>query len=548
MTNKIIIHEDSLREAEQAPGNSMTMDEKLDVAKDFAAMGIDVIQAGFPIASPGDKEAVRIISGAIQGPEISALARVEIPRHGCKISFKDIDECREALDPAKKRRLHMVVSTSEKQNQVKWPGITIEQIADFAVQSIMHTREVFGPNVTIQFSPEDAGRTSVEHLIYVASRVTEAGAHCFNIADTVGYADPMQFSQMVRKVHDSVPAFKDGRAYISVHCHDRLGLAVANALAAVQFGGARQVETCMCGLGDTGGLAATERVVMAIKARQDLYGTGRFDHINTRMFYPVAHKIADYMDVDISRMTLVGEYGMSHESGMHASACIKGEKQGVLDVYDIINTNDIGWDGERYPVGKHSGWRQVQKKLKALGYKYVREKLAREVQKRVNEIADRQKYVADHQLDGIMEEKGRAPQVEKYKITYWHLDDRIEDPAKHMSSSGDTPAEAIITMSGPNLQERTTRAMGNGPVDAAVHAICQCTGISREMIAFKIRGLKMTSGSGAPGRADVKIRDHNGKEVIHSGIEVDRDIAYAAAQAYVNALNRMLIYHALKSG
>ena len=387
MGNQIIIHEDTCREGEQAPGNTMYLPEKIEVAKNLETLGVDVIQAGFPVASDDEKKTVRAIAEAVTESQVSALARVEIPRKGSIPSFRDIDDCCEYLKPAKNQRLHMVVSTSRQQNEVKWPGITIDDIARIAVNSVMHTFEVFGPDVTVQFSAEDSGRTPDEDLIYVAKAVIDAGAHVVNIADTVGYTQPREFGEKVRAVYEAVPAFKEGKAYISVHCHDRLGLAAANALAGIE-NGAVQVESCMLGLGDTGGLTATEDVVMALKSRPDYYGEGRVDHINTTHFFPTAEMLRRIINIDTSRENLLGRYSWSHESGMHASAIIKGMSQGMEGVYDYINPEDLGWDGERHPVGKHSRWKQAYEKLKALGYQKVDEPLTRAIQKGIQSITN----------------------------------------------------------------------------------------------------------------------------------------------------------------
>ena len=536
---RIIIHEDTLREGEQAPGNTMTHKEKIEVAKDLGILGVDVVQAGFPVASEYERKCVYDVAQILPDTEVSALSRVQIPREGEVVSYRDIDLCAQYLEPANRKRLHMVVSTSEEQNQTKWPGIKLDDIIEIAVGSVRHTFEVFGPDVVVQFSAEDAGRTPFEDLIKVAIAVTDAGAHCVNIADTVGYAQPWEFGEKVRKVYEAVPRIRSGEAYISVHCHNRLGLAVANSLAGI-LNGARQVESSILGLGDTGGFASTESIVEAVKARPDIYGEGRFDHINSTHFFPTAERIRRYINMDTSRHNLVGKYSWSHESGMHASACIKGDEQGRTGTYDFTNPADLGWDGERYPVGKHSGWRQMADKLHELGYSSVDEQVAKEVQSIVSEIASKQKYIADHEIDGVMSELGYAPAVEKYKIESWDLHDTWDS-----EEDEERPATVTLRMSGPDLMQEEVTATGNGPVDAAVHAICKATGIRREMVDFNIHAL--TQGSGAYGMVDLTIRDVNGEEKYHQGMAIEMDTARAGGFAYVNALNRMLMYHVLKA-
>jgi len=540
---RIIVHEDTLREGEQAPGNTMTKVEKVEVAKKLADTGVDVIQAGFPVASEYERECVHDIAEAVgDRTEVSALARVEIPRKNAPVSYRDIDYCREFLDPAGKRRLHMVVSTSKEQNQAKWPGITIEDIARIAVGSVKHTFEVFGPDVVVQFSAEDAGRTPDEDLIYVARAVTEAGVHCVNIADTVGFNQPDEFSSKVRAVYEAVPRIHSGESYISVHCHNRLGLAVANALAGIR-NGARQVESCVFGLGDTGGLAATEDIIAALGSRPDYYGPGLVDHIKMENFCSAADLIAQSINWDSSRENLLGEYSWSHESGMHASASIKGDKTGQTGVYDFISPASLGWNGERYPVGKHSGWRQMANKLYELGYGEVEEPIAKRVQAIISERASKQKYIADHEIDGAMAEIGYVPRVEKFRITDWRLED--EWRADWEPSSERRPASVTVGMTGPDLRNPSATSSGNGPVDAVVHAICSATGVERDMVDYVTKAITH-EGSKSYGMVKVVIKDVNGEEKFHRGMAIHQDTALAGGFAYVNALNRMLMYHVLK--
>ena len=323
---KIDIFDTTLRDGEQSPGATMTLQEKLEIAEDLGKINVDIVEAGFPAASEDDLEAVRQIAKKLPNTEVAGLARVYKLADG---SFPDIDAVYEALKDANKVRLHVFIGTSPQHRKAKFKGMSIDGVIDLAVKGIKYGIKKFqdqGKEVVIEFSPEDAARTSKEDLIKVVKAVTEAGANVVNIPDTVGYAMPSEFAAHVRSIYDSIDAFKEGKAKISIHCHNDLGCSTANALEAVINGNARQIECSLIGLGERGGMTALEQVVMAMKTRKDIFGDNAVSHIHTQYLFDACHKVAKIIGVDITRNSVVGENAFSHEAGIHQHGEISGEK------------------------------------------------------------------------------------------------------------------------------------------------------------------------------------------------------------------------------
>ncbi|HLC53125.1 MAG TPA: 2-isopropylmalate synthase [Candidatus Nanoarchaeia archaeon] len=527
----------TLRDGEQSPGSTMILDEKLEIARHLEAIGIDRVEAGFPAASRGDLLAVREIAHALPRTQVAGLARVYQSKTDG--SFPDITAVYEALrDAPCKPIVHAFISTSPIQIKAKFPGKTLDDVIELAVSGIKYARRLFdsaGKKVTIEFSPEDGARTPKEDLLRVVNAITAAGADVVNIPDTVGYMTPWEYAEHIKHIYESVPAFRDGSAILSVHCHNDLGMATANALAAVQFGGARQIEGTFTGIAERAGMTALEQVIMAMKTRKDIFGEAA-GHINTEALYGACHRISAIIENPLPRhQPIVGDNAFSHESGIHAHGEIGGMKNGVANVYEIMNAESVGWQGDKFVLGKHAGWHQVSHKLATLGYHDIDERQARAILERIKTHADTKKSVYDHEVDEIMIDLGIARPLERYKIVTWGL------------ASGSEGCEAWVYMTGQQTKQHKVFGKGTGSIDAALHAISNATGIVRELVNYAIWPL--ARGSEAKGKVSISILDNifNGTSKVHRGVAIHRDTLYASMQAYVNALNRMAMYRALKS-
>ncbi len=500
MTRRITIFDTTLRDGEQSPGASLTPPQKLEIARQLAKLGVDVIEAGFPISSPGDTEAVHTIAKTIKGPIIAALARALKP---------DIDVAAKSLAPAKRRRIHVFLATSPIHRKYKLRKAE-EEILRLAVTAVKHARRFTGD---VEFSPEDASRTEPAFIYQILEAVIDAGATTVNIPDTVGYAVPDEYGALIRGIRENVPNIH--RAVISCHCQNDLGLATANSLAGAK-NGAGQIECTINGIGERAGNASLEEVVMALKLHEDFYQvtTG----IDTTQIYKASRMVSNLTGMLVQpNKAIVGENAFRHESGIHQDGVLKHRQ-----TYEIMRAEDIGIiDAQQLVLGKHSGRHAFRQRLEALGY-HLNEQQMERAFARFKDLADKKKEVFDEDLAAIVEEEQPAVQ-EIYRLAYVHTS----------AGSGTVPTATIkLEKQGKLIQDA---ACGDGPVDACYKTINRMVGIHPELLDYTLRAV--TKGEDALGEVAVKLR-HRGKEVSARGTSTD--IIEASAKAYVAAVNKLL--------
>ncbi len=500
---KLYIFDTTLRDGEQTPGVNLTVDEKVQIAKQLERLGVDVIEAGFAVSSPADFEAVKRIAKEVKNSTVCSLARaVEL----------DIKTAWEALKEGNRVRIHTFIATSDIHLKYKLK-MSREEALRRAVEAVRLIKGVSEGRAEVEFSAEDAGRTDLKYLCEVIEAVIEAGAQVVNIPDTVGYALPDEWYEKILYIKESVPNIS--RAIISVHCHNDLGLATANSLMAVKAG-ARQVECTINGLGERAGNAALEEVVMAIKVRSDQFPV--YTAIDTKQIYKTSQLVSRLTGVLISKTKpIVGDNAFAHESGIH--------QHGVLEcpeTYEIMKPSDIGLTESKIVLGKHSGRHAFKKKLEEMGITLSQEQFE-EAFRKFKELASRKKEIYDIDVELIVE--GLAGAEEKvYKLLY----------NQAVSGEGIIPS-ATVKIETPQ-GEKLGLAVGNGPVDATYKAIKNALSIGDEVQLrdFKIRAL--TAGTDALAEVFVTI-EGNGFRV--SGRGVDPDIVRASALAFIEALNRL---------
>ncbi|MBI4396403.1 MAG: 2-isopropylmalate synthase [Elusimicrobia bacterium] len=497
-SDKVLIFDTTLRDGEQSPGASLNMQEKLQAARQLAELGVDVIEAGFPVSSPGDFEAVRRIAKEVKGPEICGLSRAV---------KGDIDACWNAVKPAKKPRIHTFIATSDLHIERKLK-MTRSQVLERAVEAVRYAKK-FTNNV--EFSAEDAVRSDFGYLCQVVEAVIDAGATTVNIPDTVGYAIPLEYGDMIRRLIQRVPNVH--KAVISVHCHNDLGLAVANSLAAVAAG-ARQVECTVNGIGERAGNASLEELVMALKTRRDLFGIGT--GIRTQEIAKASRLVSKLTGMVVQpNKAIVGTNAFAHSSGIHQDGVIK-----YRTTYEIMNPEDVGIEESTLLLTARSGRNGVNNRLKHLGY-HISAKALEKLFEEFKALADKKKYVFDDDLIALVEEEGRS-QTETYSLVYLNTS----------SGTGVVPTATIrVQKKDEVLQEA---ACGDGPVDAAYRAIDKITGVKPKLLDYTLRSV--SSGKDAQGEVLVKV-EHGG--MIVSGKGTSTDIIEASAKAYLNALNKI---------
>jgi len=503
---RIYIFDTTLRDGEQSPGARMTVPEKIEIAHQLARLGVDVIEAGFPISSPDDFEAVRTIAQEVQGPEICGLSRVRP---------EDIERAWEAVKDAERPRIHTFIATSDIHTQQKLRK-SREEVLQMAVDGVKLARRLCAdhPHAVVEFSTEDAGRTDLDYLCTVVEATIEAGADVVNIPDTVGYTMPTHFARIIRHIREHVPNIHQTR--LSVHCHNDLGLAVANSLAAVEEG-VEQIECTINGLGERAGNAALEEIVMALKVRADHYQaeTG----IVTREIYPTSQLVSRITGMAIQlNKAVVGGNAFRHSAGIHQDGVLKAQK-----TYEIMRPEDVGWpaDENRLPLTARSGRHGLQARLKEMGYDLAEEALER-VYERFVRAADKKKEIFDPDLEAIVEDVlSQVPEVIVLEAMQVHTGTEV------------TPT-ATVTLNCQG-ERRRDAACGDGAVDAVYKAIDRLTGVPLHLIDYSLQGI--TSGTDAMGQAVVKVRD-NGHFVTGRGHSLD--VIEASARAYLNALNKIL--------
>ncbi len=504
MSDRLYIFDTTLRDGEQSPGCSMNIDEKMRVAHALAALGVDIIEAGFPIASPGDFEAVYRIASEVEGPHIAGLARA---------SSRDIERAAEAVKPAGDRgRIHTFIATSPIHMQAKL-RMTPEQVLERAVDAVRLARSL-APEV--EFSAEDAGRSNMDFLCRIVEATIAAGARVINIPDTVGYMTPDEFGGRIRTLIERVP--NADKAIFSVHCHNDLGLAVANSLAAVEHG-ARQVECTINGLGERAGNASLEEIVMILHTRTDRYDieTG----IDTKRIVPTSKLVSQITGMPVQpNKAIVGANAFAHESGIHQDGMLKHQK-----TYEIMTPESVGWNTNRMVLGKHSGRAALKSRYEALGVELDADRL-QDVFERFKILADKKKDIFDEDLLAILSEESEID-VERVKLISLHA----------ASGTGDTPVAAVeLEIEG---ETHKATAEGDGPVDAAFKAIKSLVEPNGQLLLYSVNAI--TSGTDAQGEVTVRLKD--GERIVN-GQGSDTDIVVASAKALISALNKLPNMHA----
>ena len=499
--DRVIIFDTTLRDGEQSPGASMNLSEKLQVAHALTELGVDVIEAGFPIASPGDFESVQAIAREVHGPVICGLARC---------NADDIDRAAKALVDAPKPRIHVFLATSSIHREFKLK-MAKEEIIRRAVEGVKRAK---GHCDDVEFSPEDAARTELDFLAEVVERVIEAGATTLNIPDTVGYAVPSQYAGAIAHLKKHVRGIEN--VVLSVHCHNDLGMAVANSLAAV-LEGARQIECTINGLGERAGNCALEEVVMALKTRADHFGLKT--NINTRKLYPTSRLVSHVTGLQVQRnKAIVGQNAFSHEAGIHQDGMLKHSS-----TYEIMNPEDVGISRTELVLGKHSGRAALRQRVVDLGYHLNDDQLQR-VFEGFKILADRKKVIYDADVEALAEAQIHSgPNL-------WTLE------AITCNAGSATIPSAVVALWHQDGTIRREASLGDGPVDAVFTAIERMTGIELKLTDYRIRSVSI--GEDAQGEASVEVEYH-GKNF--SARAVSTDVIEASALAFLQVINRIAL-------
>lgn len=498
MADRIIIFDTTLRDGEQSPGASMNLEEKIRVAKQLERLNVDVIEAGFPIASIGDFEAVQAVAGVLKKSEVAGL---------CRASKKDIDRAWEALKDAKKPRIHTFIATSDIHVKLKLQK-THDQIRAAAVEAVRHAA-AYTPNV--EFSAEDAARSNVSYLCEVIEAVIEAGAKTVNIPDTVGYAIPDEFGKLISTIREKVGNID--QAVVSVHCHNDLGLGVANSLAAVQAG-ARQVECTINGIGERAGNASLEEIVMAIRIRKDHMNVST--GIRTEEIYRASNLVSGITGILVQQnKAIVGANAFAHEAGIHQDGMLK-EKT----TYEIMTPESVGIKESTLVLGKHSGRHGFQKRLEELHIELADDQVERAFVAFKN-LADKKKTVYDEDIEALIAEE------------VLRLPDRFRLISVNFTSGTGVVPSATVEMEVAG-KTKTSAEFGDGPVDAVFKAIKKICKSKAKLMRFTVSAI--TGGADALGGVTVRIRE-NGHTIIGQG--ASPDIVVASALAFINALNKL---------
>ena len=500
MPDHLIIFDTTLRDGEQSPGASMTREEKMRIAKQLERLKADVIEAGFPASSNGDFEAVRAIAQAIKDSTICALARA---------NDKDIRRAGDALKGGHSGRVHTFIASSPIHMQMKL-RMTPDQVLEQAIKSVRLAREY---TEDVEFSPEDAGRSEPDFLCRLVEAAIDAGATTINIPDTVGYTMPWQFGALIKTLRERIP--NSHRAVWSVHCHNDLGMAVANSLSAV-MNGARQVECTINGLGERAGNASLEEIVMAVKTRKDVFPcTTRID---TTQIVAASKLVSSITGFPVQpNKAIVGANAFAHESGIHQDGVLKHR-----ETYEIMRAEDVGWGANKLVLGKLSGRNAFKTRLAELGIDLGTEEAVNHAFARFKELADKKGEVFDEDLHALVSDEQVTPEREHYKLV----------ALKVVSETGEVPQAEVTLVAGDN--EHSVHTRGDGPIDATFRAIEQMVHSKAKMILYSVNAI--TTGTDAQGEVTVRL-DCDGRIV--NGLGADTDILVASAKAYINALNKL---------
>ncbi len=503
-----MIFDTTLRDGEQCPGASMNLREKMEVARQLARVNVDVIEAGFPVISSGDFEAVQTIAEEIRGPIICGLARCVA---------KDIDAAGAAVKPAAARaRIHVFLATSAIHREFKLKKAE-DEIVRLAIEGVKRAKALVKD---VEFSPEDASRTEPEFLARVVQAAIEAGATTVNIPDTVGFAVPEEYAALITYLRSHVRNIDE--AVISVHCHDDLGLAVANSLAAVKAG-ARQVEGTFNGIGERAGNCALEEIVMAIKVRKDYFADLRTTAV-TREILKTSRIISRMSGLHVARSkAIVGENAFAHSAGIHQDGILKKR-----ETYEIMDPVEVGWGGTELPLTKHSGRHAMVARLEHLGFKLSATEIA-SVFERFKDVGDKKKFVYDDDLSALVEDS-MSVGSETYILDYIHV----------TSGSTTVPTATVRLKSGADTLQDSSP--GNGAVDAAMQAIDRIVKRRGHLVQYNVEAV--TQGRDSLGEVTLKVDFGNGELVTGKGASTD--VIEASARAYINAVNRAELLHGHK--
>lgn len=499
--NRVIIFDTTLRDGEQSPGASMTKDEKLRVAKALEKLRVDVIEAGFAIASPGDFEAVKSIADTIKDSTVCSLSRA---------LDADIDRAGEALANANSGRIHTFIATSPIHMKYKLQ-MEPDQVVEQAVYAVKRARNLID---NVEFSLEDASRSELDFMCRIIEQVIKAGARTINIPDTVGYAVPEEFGHTIAQLIQRIP--NADQAVFSVHCHNDLGLAVANSLSAVA-NGARQIECTINGLGERAGNASLEEVVMALRTRKDILGleTG----IDTTQILPASRLVSNVTGFPVQpNKAIVGANAFAHESGIHQDGVLKHR-----ETYEIMTAQDVGWNTNKMVLGKLSGRAAFRSRLEELGTTFETDAELNAAFARFKDLADKKSEIFDEDLQALVSDTRSEAYNEQFKLS----------SLKVTSQTGETPVAEVVVM--VDQEEVKATSAGSGPVDAAFKAIESVVKTDASLELYSVNAI--TSGTDSQGEVTVRL-EKAGRMV--NGLGADTDIVIASAKAYLNAANRLL--------
>ena len=511
---KLIIFDTTLRDGEQSPGASMTKEEKVRIARALEKMQVDVIEAGFAVASPGDFAAVRAVAETVKTSRVCSLSRA---------ITKDIEHAAEAIQPAEAGRIHTFIATSPLHMRHKL-AMEPEQVQAMAIKAVKLARNLCED---VEFSCEDAGRSEFDFLCRIIEATIKAGARTINIPDTVGYAMPEQFGALIKRLLNAVPNADE--AIFSVHCHNDLGLGVANSLAAVNAG-ARQVECTINGLGERAGNASLEEVVMAVRTRQDIFSV--YTNINTQQIVPCSKLVSQITGFPVQpNKAIVGANAFAHESGIHQDGVLKHR-----ETYEIMSAEDVGWTNNRIVLGKHSGRNAFQNHLKNLGIDINQEQLDKAFV-RFKDLADKKHEIYDEDLQALVSEAPAESVDAVYRLIHLKtLTDTNKKPEADLTLSvKEKYVEGFVKGDSGSHREVSVESSGSGPVDAVFKAIEQIAKTGAELELYSVNAI--SAGTESQGEVSVRL----GKEgTIVNGKGADTDIVVASAKAYINAVNLLL--------
>jgi len=500
MKDHLVIFDTTLRDGEQSPGASMTREEKIRIARQLEKLRVDVIEAGFPAASNGDFEAVKSVAGIIKDSIVCGLARA---------NDNDVRRAGEALKDANAGRIHTFIATSPIHMEKKL-RMSPDQVLEQAVKAVKLARTY---RDDVEFSPEDAGRSEVDYLCRILEAVIDAGARTINVPDTVGYTMPEQFGGLIRTLRERIP--NSDKAVWSVHCHNDLGVAVANSLAAV-MNGARQIECTINGLGERAGNASLEEVVMAVRTRQDFFPCET--RIDATQIVPASKLVSGITGFPVQpNKAIVGANAFAHESGIHQDGVLKSR-----ETYEIMRAEDVGWSNNRLVLGKLSGRNAFKERLKELGIQLESEVALNAAFVRFKDLADKKSEIFDEDIQMIVSDEAVTQEKEHFRLLSMMVH----------SETGETPMARIVMAEGGD--ERKAESQGSGPVDATFKAIESMVASGAELQLFSVNSI--SSGTDAQGEVTVRLKKEGR---IVNGAGADTDIVVASAKAYINALNKL---------